>query len=81
MSDFSGSASVITAKVTPSPRLEKHSNLTQDTRISGKPSAESRADSESKAFTESIPTDSESKKLTESTTLKNPSRALPNTKK
>ena len=58
-----------------------NSSLTQDTRISGKPSAESRADSESKAFTESIPTDSESKKLTESTTLKNPSRALPNTKK
>ncbi|WP_394994953.1 hypothetical protein [uncultured Helicobacter sp.] len=81
MSDFSGAACSFTPSKIPAPPLEKHSNLTQDTRISGKPSAESRADSESKAFTESIPTDSESKKLTESTTLKNPSRALPNTKK
>ena len=32
-----GSASVITAKVTPSPRLAQHLNLTHNPRISGKP--------------------------------------------
>ncbi|WP_394996216.1 hypothetical protein [uncultured Helicobacter sp.] len=44
-----------------------------------KPSAECKADSESKTILESIPTDSESKQLTESTTLKNLIKALPNT--
>ena len=48
-----GSASVITAKVTPSPRLAQHLNLTHNPRISGKPSAESQADSESKESLES----------------------------
>ena len=52
------------------------SNPTESTpRQEGKPSAECKADSESK---ESL--DSESKQLTESTTSKNPSEALPDSK-
>ena len=68
LNDFGGSARSLTPSKLPSPRLEKHSNLTQDTRISeGKPSAESKenressfgnVDSESNAFTESNSTQS-----------------------
>ena len=68
LNDFGGSARSLTPSKLPSPRLEKHSNLTQDTRISeGKPSAETKenressfgnVDSESNAFTESNSTQS-----------------------
>ena len=80
-----GSASVITAKVTPSPRLAQHLNLTHNPRISGKPSAESQADSESKESLESHFDNldsntesslSDSKTITESNSIDSESKQL-----
>ncbi|WP_394908982.1 glycosyltransferase family 61 protein [uncultured Helicobacter sp.] len=65
LNECGGSASVITDKVTPSPRLAQHLNLTHNSRISA---ASQARDSQ---------IDSESKTLTESTTPHNPNKALP----
>ena len=48
LNDFCGSARSLTPSKLPSPRLEKHLNLAQDTRIFGKPSIKFNANLESK---------------------------------
>ncbi|WP_395001801.1 hypothetical protein [uncultured Helicobacter sp.] len=53
LSEHGGAACSFTSSKIPASPLVQHSNLTQDTRISGKPSAESQADLESNAGLES----------------------------
>ena len=53
LSEHGGAACSFTSSKIPAQPLVQHSNLTQDTRISGKPSAESQADLESNAGLES----------------------------
>ena len=72
LNECGGSARSLTPSKLPSPRLAQHLNLTHNPRISGKPSAECKTDSESNS------TNSDSKQLTESTTSKNLCEALPN---
>ncbi len=53
LNDFCGSARSLTPSKLPSPRLEKHLNLAQDTRIPGELGVKFDGNTESSATTES----------------------------